>query len=165
MKTIDIKGKGYITVAERIKAFRSNFKDFRLITEIVEFAPERCIMVAKVIDPSGVVVANGHACETPNKNQINKLSILENCETSAIGRALGAFGIGVDEDICTADEMLLKALADLPETLSNAISQAETKEALNDIYHREYESLTTSQKEEFVKLASARKQELNNANS
>lgn len=169
MKTIDIKGKNYITVAERIKAFRSNFKDFRLITEIVEFTSERCIMAAKVIDPSGATVANGHACETPNKNQINRLSILENCETSAIGRALGAFGIGVDEDICTADEMLLKAMQEkeepLPEALSNAIAQAESKEALNDIYKREYENLTTIQKEEFVKQASARKQELANANS
>lgn len=170
MKTINIKGKEYITVAERLKAFRSNFKDFRLITEIVEFAPERCIMVAKVIDVNGVEVANGHACETPNKNQINRLSILENCETSAIGRALGNFGIGIDEDICTADEMLLKTAQEkegvFPEALKNAIAQAETKDALNDIYHREYENLTTSQQEEFVKLATARKQELlNNANS
>ena len=167
MKTINIKGKEYITVAERLKAFRNNFKDFRLLTEIVEFTPERCIMVAKVLDASGVEVANGHACETPNKNQINRLSILENCETSAIGRALGNFGIGIDEDICTADEMLLKQDKEdvFPETLKNAILQANNQQALNDIYKREFNNLTTAQQAEFVELCKNRKQELANANS
>ncbi len=167
MKTINIKGKEYIAVVERLKAFRSNFKDFRLLTEIVEFTPERCIMVAKVLNPDGVEVANGHACETPNKNQINRLSILENCETSAIGRALGNFGIGIDEDICTADEMLLKQDKEdvFPEALKNAIQQAGNQQALNDIYKREFNNLTTAQQAEFVELCKNHKQELANANS
>ena len=47
----------------------------------------------------------GHAEETIGSSQINKTSALENCETSAIGRALAMMGIGVDESIASADEV------------------------------------------------------------
>ena len=36
MKTINIKGKEYVTVNERIKAFRNNYKDYALTSEIIE---------------------------------------------------------------------------------------------------------------------------------
>ena len=48
---------------------------------------------------------NGHAEEEIGSSQINKTSALENCETSAIGRALGCMGIGVNESFASGDEV------------------------------------------------------------
>lgn len=108
MKTINIKGKEYITVNERIKAFRSNYKDYALTSEIVEVSDNHCLIKACVIDPQGRVVATGYARETVSKSPINKFAFVENAETSAWGRALGNFGIGVDTAICSAEELLQK---------------------------------------------------------
>lgn len=105
MKTINIKGKEYITVNERLKAFRNEFKDYALIGRIVEKTPDSIIFEAQIIDDKGVVRANGFARETTQKGGVNKFAMLENAETSAWGRALGNFGIGIDQAICTADEL------------------------------------------------------------
>ena len=108
MKTINIKGKDYITVNERLKEFRNNFKDYSLTTEIVELGQDYCTMKATITDDKNVVRATGYAREVVAKSPINKFAFVENCETSAIGRALGNFGIGIDTAICTADELLMK---------------------------------------------------------
>lgn len=108
MKTINIKGKEYITVNERLKEFRNNFKDYSLTTEIVELGQDYCTMKATITDDKNVVRATGYAREVVAKSPINKFAFVENCETSAIGRALGNFGIGIDTAICTADELLMK---------------------------------------------------------
>lgn len=108
MKTINIKGKEYVTVNERLKEFRNLFKDYSLITEIVELGADYATIKASVIDEKGIVRATGFAREVVAKSPINKYAFLENCETSAIGRALGNFGIGIDDAVCTADELLMK---------------------------------------------------------
>lgn len=113
MKTIDIKGKAYVTVAERIKAFRASHQGYRLITEMLSCDDRECIFKASVINSEGVVVSTGHAYEKENSSYINKTSYIENCETSAIGRALGTFGIGIDSDIATADEVINSKLQQL----------------------------------------------------
>ena len=112
MKTINIKGKEYITVNERLKEFRNTFKDYSLITEVVELGIDFCTMKACIIDDKGVVRATGFAREVIAKSPINKFAFVENCETSAIGRALGNFGIGIDEAVCSADELLMKLSQD-----------------------------------------------------
>ena len=108
MKTIDIRGKAYITVNERLKEFRNNFKDYSLTSEIIELGSDYCTMKATITDDKGVVRATGFAREVIAKSPINKYAFVENCETSAMGRALGNFGIGIDNAICTADELLIK---------------------------------------------------------
>ena len=112
MKTINIKGKEYVTVNERLKEFRNSFKDYCLITEIIELGTDYATVKASVIDEKGTVRATGFAREVVAKSPINKFAFLENCETSAIGRALGNFGIGIDEAVCTADELLMKLAQD-----------------------------------------------------
>ena len=112
MKTINIKGKEYVTVNERLKEFRNSFKDYCLITEIIELGTDYATVKASVIDEKGTVRATGFAREVVAKSPINKFAFLENCETSAIGRALGNFGIGIDEAVCTADELLMKLSQD-----------------------------------------------------
>jgi len=104
-----IKGKDYVPVNERLKEFRKLFKDYSLTSEIIELTPEVCTIKAVITDDKGVVRATGLAQELRNNSMslVNKTSYVENCETSAWGRALGNFGIGIDSAICTADELLM----------------------------------------------------------
>jgi hypothetical protein len=127
MKTINIRGKDYITVNERLKEFRNNFKDYSLTTEIIELGQDNCTMKATITDDKGVVRATGFAREVIAKSPINKFAFVENCETSAIGRALGNFGIGIDTAICTADELLMKMAQETEQPKTRSEKAAETR--------------------------------------
>ena len=105
MKTIDIKGKPYITVNERLKEFRNSFPEYSIETEIIKITESQIIMKAVIKNPNEFIVSTGHAEEKQDGGYIQKTSFVEVCETSAIGRALGIFGIGIDTSICSADEM------------------------------------------------------------
>lgn len=105
LATVKIKGKDYVMVNERIKAFRNNFKGFSLETEIIDITSESCTMRAVVRDDTGRIIATGTAQERKQSSNINNTSYVENCETSAWGRALGNLGIGVDTSICSAEEL------------------------------------------------------------
>ena len=105
MRTINIKGKNYVPVTERVKAFHAQYPDFTVITEIISLDESSVLMKATVYDPDGKVMAVGHAQEDRNASTLNKTSYVENCETSAIGRALGMFGIGIDDSMASADEV------------------------------------------------------------
>jgi hypothetical protein len=106
MKTINIHGKQYVEVNERIKYFRKHFKGWALTTEFVELTDEKCTIKAAILDDKGCLISNGVASETKGSSFINKTSYIENCETSAWGRALGNLGIGLDVAIASADEVL-----------------------------------------------------------
>lgn len=107
MKTVDIKGKPYIMVNERIKEFRANdsFKGWSIETEITNLSSSGVIFKAIVKDEKGIVKATGHAMEKSDSSFINKTSHIENCETSALGRALGILGIGIDASLASAEEV------------------------------------------------------------
>jgi hypothetical protein len=101
---VNIHGKEYQTVAYRVKNFRQAHPDFSLLTEIVIRDADCAVMKATIADPSGRVIATGHSEEYRASSTINRTSALENAETSAIGRALAAFGMGGTE-FATADEV------------------------------------------------------------
>ena len=105
LKTVDIKGKPYVEVNERIKYFRANYKGWSLTTELVSLENGVCVMKATVKDDNDVTKATGYAYEKESSSFINKTSFIENCETSAWGRALGNLGIGIDASIASADEV------------------------------------------------------------
>tara|TARA_R100000963_G_C4613203_1_gene82944 strand:+ start:80 stop:679 length:600 start_codon:yes stop_codon:yes gene_type:complete len=105
MKTINIHGKQYVEVKERIKYFRENYKDWSLTSELLELTDERCVIKATISNDKDRVLASGIAYETRGSSYINKTSFVENCETSAWGRALGNLGIGVETSIASADEI------------------------------------------------------------
>ena len=105
MKTINIKGKEYVPVNERVKEFREKYPQLRVLTELISLDENSVVMKATVVDPDGMVLANGYAQEDRNASNINKTSYVENCETSAVGRALGMFGIGIDASMASADEV------------------------------------------------------------
>lgn len=100
---VDIHGKQYQTVAKRVADFRSEYKDFSIETEIINNA-DLVIIKAVIKNEKGVVVSTGYAEEVRGATKINKTSALENCETSAVGRALAFFGLGGTE-IASANEV------------------------------------------------------------
>lgn len=106
METVDIKGKDYVPVNERLKAFRQDKQGYSLTSEIVKLENGECIIKAIIADENGNVVATGHAAEKESSSFINKTSYIENCETSAWGRALGNFGYGIDTNVASAEEVL-----------------------------------------------------------
>ena len=144
MKTTDIKGKPYVEVNERIKYFRANFKDWALTSEIVSLENGVCVIKATVLNPEGVVKATGYAYEKEGSTFINKTSYIENCETSAVGRALGMCGFGIDTSVASFEEVqtaIVNQDAEKPIT-------AEQKKALNKALfrHLQKENLSLMQK-------------------
>lgn len=105
MKSINIKGKDYIPVNERLKHFRANYPEYSLVSELIQVTEEHCVVKAQIANPDGVLMASAHAHEEKQGNYINKTSFIENCETSAWGRVLGNFGIGIDTSVASADEV------------------------------------------------------------
>ena len=124
LKTILIKDKEYVPVDERLLAFHKYY-DGHIETEVLERdtcvdqlsgkQSERYVVVARVYPYSFDMEADEHtrsrfysgsASEISTQGFIKKTSALENCETSAIGRALGIMGIGLDNGVASATEVL-----------------------------------------------------------
>ena len=103
---IDVKGKNYADVANRVNAFRKLFPNGGITTEIISNDAGVCIIKATCFDEVGKILSTGTAYEKEGSSFINKTSYIENCETSAVGRALGFIGIGVDNDIASVQEVL-----------------------------------------------------------
>jgi hypothetical protein len=103
--TTDIKGKDYAEVNQRIKAFRMIYPQGSLPTEMLSNENGVCIFKASVITDDGKLLATGTAYEKENSTFINKTSYIENCETSAVGRALGIAGFGIDTSVASAEEV------------------------------------------------------------
>lgn len=101
---VTIHGREYETVALRVKKFRDKHSDYTLQTEVLTRDEDCVVMKASILDDKGRVIATGHAEEYRQASAINKTSALENAETSAIGRALAAFGLGGTE-FASADEV------------------------------------------------------------
>ena len=105
IKTTDIRGKKYATVAERIAAFRKVYPDGKIDTHITKLEDGLCIITARVWNDEGNLLATGTAYEKEGSSNINRTSFIENCETSAVGRALGMAGFGLIGAVATADEI------------------------------------------------------------
>lgn len=117
IKPIDIKGKEYSEVCERIKVFRMLYPEGTIKTELISNEDGMCIFKAYVYSTyeaqnheDGIyyeqkLLGTGTAYEKENSTFINKTSYIENCETSAVGRALAMCGIGIDTSIASAEEV------------------------------------------------------------
>lgn len=109
MNTVNIKGKPYVTVNERLKHIAANFQ--YSIKSDFTYYPERKMWVVKA---SLFLFRDGIECtytglaqeiESENYKEVNFSSALENAETSAVGRACAMAGIGIDGGIASADEV------------------------------------------------------------
>lgn len=104
-KTTDVKDKPYIEVNQRVKAFRSVCPGGAIITEMLSNENGVCVFRATVYDDEQRILGTGTAYEKETSSFINKTSYIENCETSAVGRALGMCGFGIDTSIASAEEV------------------------------------------------------------
>lgn len=107
---IDMKGKDYAMVPERVTAFRKLYPEGFITTDIVAMEGPVVMMKAKVgyyrEDGAEVILGTGFAREERGKGLVNTTSHIENCETSAVGRALGFIGLGINGGgICSAEEL------------------------------------------------------------
>ena len=109
IKTTKIGQKEYVDVSERVLFFNDLYPNYSLRQEIHSINEETgtVLIHAWVEDESGRVIRDGHAHEfqANKKSKVNMTSHIENCETSAVGRALGFLGLGTEYGIASADEV------------------------------------------------------------
>ena len=121
IKTTNIKGKQYAEVNQRIKAFRMLYPEGFIRTRIMSHEDGVVVMQAEAgyTDEQGAehILGTGMAFEDKKKGMINGTSYIENCETSAVGRALGMLGIGIEMSVASYEEV------------SNAIAQQNARPA------------------------------------
>ena len=122
--TVDVKGRSYTPVNSRVIAFRKLYPDGAITTDLLRFDGGVCVVKASIWDADRVV-ATGIAYEKEGSTYINKTSYLENCETSAVGRALGFLGIGIDDSIASAEEVQTAVI--------NQASDKDTKKLTQEI--------------------------------
>ena len=110
MTMLDLKGKNYAMVPERVTAFRKLFPEGFIITNVISNDGTTVMMQATVgyykENGEAVTLATGFAQEVKGRGMVNGTSHIENCETSAVGRALGMIGLGINGGgICSAEEL------------------------------------------------------------
>lgn len=109
MTMLPLKGKDYAMVPERVTAFRKLYPEGVITTDIIEHDGTTVTMKATIgvfVNGELKVLATGMAQEVRGKGMVNTTSYIENCETSAVGRALGFLGLGINGGgICSAEEL------------------------------------------------------------
>lgn len=107
-KAVDIKGKKYVLVSDRVVYFNELYKNGSITTELISNPNDEMVLIKAIVTPD---------CDKPNRlftgysqakwgaGFINKTSAIENCETSAVGRALAMLGIGIIDSIASVDEI------------------------------------------------------------
>ena len=107
-KAIDIKGKKYVLVSDRIIYFNENYPNGMIRTHLLSEPDADTVVIKAQIVPD---VENkdrfftGHSQAKWGDGMVNKTAALENAETSAIGRAMAMMGIGVVDSVASVDEM------------------------------------------------------------
>ena len=109
-KTGKTTTKQYATVDSRVEFFREKYPQWTINTDfpILDIAKGACVCHATITDENNRVVSSGTAYEWTSKpgSMVNSTSFIENAETSAVGRALGFLGIGINGlGIASAEEV------------------------------------------------------------
>lgn len=114
LPTISIRGNEYVLVKDRVNAFNEAHPNGSINTKIVKF-DDTNVVVRAVVTPDVTKPERkftDYAAEIVGGEGVNKTSALENCSTSAVGRALAYMGIGVVDSIASADEMNKAGVSD-----------------------------------------------------
>ncbi len=137
----NIKGKDYAGVNQRVIAFRELFPEGRIITEILSHEPAenggKDILIQANVFDGDKLIATGLAQENSKSSYINQTSYVENCETSAVGRALGFVGIGIIDSLATLEEYANAVNNQTQQATSDALASAKQVEFLAKRYKGE----------------------------
>ena len=142
LKKTDIKGKDYIEVNQRIKGFKMLYPEGFIHTQLVSMADGICVMTAEVgyyENGEKRILGTGTAYEKESSSYINKTSYVENCETSAVGRALGMAGIGIDTSVASAEEVT-NAINNQEQIKEAEKQEKIRKEKIQDVHVKALES-------------------------
>lgn len=175
---VNIHGKEYKTVAKRVDEFRkAHNTDLAIVTSLVSIDEKTVVMKAEILNKENWVIATGYAEEKRTASQINATSALENCETSAIGRALANFGLAGGE-YASADEVAnaINQQSEAPKATQSRLDFDYIRETLKtidgmesiDTFAREVfkkcPHMTDKQKGAVKAIFDKRREELNNGN-
>ena len=123
LKTVKVKGGGdYVMVNTRTLEFHDLYPNGKIETKIID-RNDHLVIMESVVTPdvsNPERTFNGIACEVQGQGDVNDFSHIENCETSARGRALGGLGIGIKESMASFEEV---ANAKLAQAEKKAISE------------------------------------------
>lgn len=135
----------YVEVNQRVIAFRKLYPKGTIRTTMLSNENGVCIFKAEIFDETTGLLATGTAYEKEDSTFINKTSYIENCETSAVGRALGFLGIGIDTSIASKEEVINAVVnQDEKPTLLATEKQCEM---IKSLYADNVEELTQKLKE------------------
>ena len=152
-KNVEVS-KDYAEVNQRIKAFRMCFPNGTIVTDIVDHNDGIVLMKAVIKDEDGKVLATGYAQEDKKSSVINNTSYIENAETSAIGRALGICGFGIDTSVASYEEVK-NAQAIQDNDKSAQVKSLYTEAEINDMCQRmgkTFESWTDKELDKAIAL-------------
>jgi len=123
-KTVSIHGREYATVSLRLAIIRRNLgASLDIVTKVISCDDKQVIMQADIFI-EGKHVATGTAQEFRATSRINQTSFVENCETSAVGRALAMCGL-INDQVASADEVSL-AIEQSNQKLQSALKSLES---------------------------------------
>lgn len=144
--------RDYVDVAERIRVFYERHPEGSIQTEMVRLEGDLVVFKATVYrDRGDQCPTTGWAYEREGVGYVNKTSFIENCETSAIGRALANMNFPTSR---TAQERL-EAMApasqeQLDEIRALADSEAIGEEIRERVMARLEEKLTAQQADDAI---------------
>lgn len=141
--------ENYVEVNVRIEKFYEKYPEGSIQTEITHLDDTKVIIKAYAYrDREDTKPATGHAMEKEGSSFINKTSHIENCETSAVGRALALLGFEVKKNIASKEEVenarlnqdgTLAAIKAKWETLAG------TMDGFDDFYNKQKEKFNDNQ--------------------
>ena len=170
--------KEYAEVNQRVKAFRMVYPTGFIHTKMISNENGVCIFYAECgyysleqLDTPNtfsdlVVLGTGTAYEKESSSFINQTSYIENCETSAVGRALGMAGFGIDTSIASAEEVqnamanqkeekttkkVIKATKDQITTIETSCSEEQLKKVIDGFKVKTLTDLTIEQASAVIK--------------
>jgi hypothetical protein len=99
----------YVMVKDRVDEFYQKYPTGRIITTIIEHDKEMGFVMIRAeifrFFDEATPASTGHAYELKSEGFVNKTSYVENCETSAVGRALGLSNFKITGSIASREEM------------------------------------------------------------
>ncbi len=156
--------KKYAEVNQRIKAFRMVYPTGTIQTTMIDDVDGICTFKADIYD-GDKLLATGTARENSKSSYINQTNYIENCETSAVGRALGMCGFGVDASLASADEVQ-NAIEKQNKIENGPMNEEQTyiiasltpdqKETLRKFYKKDVMNLTSAEAETSINSLKAK---------